>query len=345
MKKKLVVVDLWGSWQHQNINQKYINYLEKIRSIKVIEFNNILKTKGEKISLKSNNSQRNKFINRLQYIYNIIRINKKITKEEEVFILCYDIITFTLFYILNYKKRIVLFQHQHISDAKKKIHNLFFKIYANKVEHIVLEEEFRNKFIKNFKLKKDKVHVCHHSLFPIEQNIETKECEKKCVISISNSYSKEMMKEFLEKIKKINDIKFFIRSLESKVYTRNIISENRKYTLGELKEIYRKGNIVVVMTESKKFENRISGSIFDGLSNGCLILSNDIDIANILKEKYPNIIEIYTSIDDLITKIKDINLKGKKEDFLKDLKKFREDYSDEKITTELRKVFGDKNEE
>ena len=184
MKKKLVVVDLWGSWQHQNINQKYINYLEKIRPIKVIEFNNILKTKGEKISLKSNNCQRNKYINRIQYIYNIIRVSRKIKKEEnEIFILCYDIVTFILFYILNYKKRIILFQHQHINEAKKRIHNLFFKIYVNKVEHIVLEDKFKDDFIKDFKISEDKVYVCHHSLFPAEIDIETKQYEKKYIIT------------------------------------------------------------------------------------------------------------------------------------------------------------------
>lgn len=346
-KEKLVVIDLWGSLHHQNINQKYIDFIERFREIKLIEINNLLNIsnlKSEKISILIDDKEGNKIKNRLRYLVNILKINKYIKKTEtEIFILCYDIITFLLFYILNYKKRIILFQHQHINEVQKVIHKLFFKLYMDKVEHIVLEEEFKKNFVKNLNIPEKKVYVCHHPLF-LKEIDYTKSYHRKNIISISNSYNQKLMDEFLIKVKELKNINCLIRNRKINFYEKNIISENRKYTQNELKQIYEKANIVIIMVETKSFNNRISGTIFDGLSNGCFILSNDIDIANILKEKYPNIIEIYTSIDDLITKIKNINLEDKKENFLKDLKKFREDYSDEKITTELRRVFGDKNE-
>lgn len=341
MKDKLVIVDLWGSWQHQSINQKYIDYLESFRQIKLIEFNDILKTSGEKITLKTNNKQRGRIINRFQYFYNIVRVTRKIHKEDkEIFILCYDSISFILFYLLNYDKRIILFQHQHINDLKKMIHKFIIKLYAKNVEHIVLEEKFKQIFLKKIGVYETKVHVCHHPLF--SSNVNLQKTKAKNVVSISNSYEKEMLKKFISKIKKINGINFLIRSREESFRNEYIVIENRKYNLEELRKIYEKANIVIVIVEKENFMNRISGTIFDGLSNNCFIFSNDIDIARIIKQKYPNIIEIYDTIDDLIYKIKNINLEDKEKEFLEDLKRFKENYSDKTIINELMKVFGGK---
>lgn len=342
-KEKLVVVDLWGSLEHRAINQKYIDYIEKFRDISLICPKNILianNADSEVFSIDGQNKNKGKILNRLQYIKNIIKISSKI-EHEEVFVLCYDIITFYIFFLLNKKRKITLFQHQHIKQLDKKVHKFIFSIYKNKVRHIVLEESFRSNFIKKIELEEKNVFVCSHPLFE-KLSDKNKSFSTKRIISISNSYDKSLMSAFLNVLKKKSfkeKIFFRIRNKEEQYKLKDILVENKIYDYSEIQEMYEEANISIILANKENFKDRVSGTIFDAISKKCFILSNKFDFSIELEKRYPNLIETFETIEELVFKIENKKLEDSIKDYDNDLARFYNDYSEEKIILELKKVF------
>lgn len=344
--ENILIVDLWGSIPHKRLNNDCIKMLSSFTNCLVVNPNNILNTdypNVASINLKQLNNSTNSLMNRIRYFYNEIKIYCKVAKKynqyDKIFILCYEQISVILFVFLFSSKEIYIYQHQHIDWLDNKIIRFFFRIYGNSVNHIILEETFKNDLIKKGNVNNQNIHVVHHPCHNQSAICKKKNTKKYIAISSSNDeslvneiISDEITNNFFKK----NKIFLLIRSKKYTFDNGYLIVENRRYSDIELDDLYNEAIGTIILVVKNEFKNRVSGSIFDSLAKATPIFSIDIPVIIDLEKKYPNFIHSFISIEDLKKQILNFKLNN---DYVNDLEQMRNTYDIEKITKEFKTAF------
>lgn len=344
----VLIVDLWGSVAHKRLNIDCINMISSFSKCIVLNpnglFNEIISKNIKLENINLNNKSTNSIMNRFRYLFNISKIYFKTLKYyneyDKVFVLCYEQITFNLFYFLFSTKKMYLYQHQHIDWLNNKIIAYFFSFYCNNVHHIVLEEIFMNSLINLAHISnKNLVHTIHHPCHNLQMITPKKENHFFLGISSSNDENivldildLERKEHFFEK----NNIKILLRSKLYQFDNGFLKIENVHYSDNELDELYKSSDATLILVRHSEFENRVSGSIFDSISKGTPIISINIPIIVELSKNNPNYIKSFSNMIELQSVI----LEGFNYDnYCSEVKKLQLKYCKDTITSEFNEIF------
>lgn len=337
---KLMYMDLLTPKGHKIQNKRYINLLAKYFDVYVTcpenWYNNSLN--AHMIEDKDFLVGKGKFKNRLDSIRSFIKNYRllKSIKPDYIFIASYD--TITLAFVINFlikkcNNRVKILHHNNIDETKNKIKRFFFKTYINKVDHIVFEEFIKEYLNKNYNIKQNSIYVLPHQL-NIENNCSNN--SKKEVfdcVGLSQSNDDNIIYEIIkneiknETIKNSN-IKII---LKSKLYEfdNGALKVFKGYLETKEYNNYIVNSLSFCMPFSVNFNNRMSGTFVDALSNNKVVFGTNIKLLKYYNKKYPHICNIFNNIEDLVVKLSKVDIN--KNQYIEEFLDFKYAHSDKVI--------------
>lgn len=340
---------LEDNYGHKRLDQSIIKFLSTFANIIVVSPRNWFDTEKlpdvKFIEYKSEKSTiNNKRIQSYLSHFNILKCASEVDNQykfDYIFFASYHTAIMVLaLWKLKQLDRVFILHHNNIDNLdKSKKQQMMFKLYSNKLNHLVFENFIGTHLLEKYKIDKDRIFVLPHALNEVEGLSEKLyDC-----VGISNSNSEEWIKEIIEK-EKNEDI---LKSSGKHVVLR---SKEMEFDNGFLKVIkgyltdrdyYNciRGAQVVFLPFPNSFRYRMSGSIIDAFSNNTIVIGSKIPIFESYEIEYPNICHTVDTSECLIeyiisgAKITDVQLK--------EFNEFKSKHSDKVIEEKLRTIFED----
>ncbi|MDH6373273.1 hypothetical protein M2444_005103 [Paenibacillus sp. PastF-3] len=320
---------------HLNLDINQIDRLSKIGDVTILSCNDRYKSipfKARLIESKYLNVPYGKIKTRVTSLKNmfITSIMARKIKRDCIFVSSFDTLMFSLGrFFFRKEDKIFLVHHFNTDELKQPIKSALFKSYMNKVEHIVFAEFIKNHLISKYKISPKRVHVIPHHMVTINNSNTFRKFD--CV-GLSNSNDQDIIEEII-KLEKAEGI---IKRAEKRVILK---SKSTEFDNGYLKVIngfiertqydnYMENARSIYMPFPNSFQNRMSGTLIDALSNDKVVYGSDIPVVRYYSNKYPGICNVINNADDFFKLIVE-NSQNNKSNFTFD--KFKEDHSNELI--------------
>lgn len=235
------------------------------------------------------------------------------------------------------KRRIYICNHNNIDLMdRKKIKQMAFNLYKDKVQHIVFEEFMKTHLASKYHIAGENVHKL---TYPIDEQPCDNEKTYDCV-GISNSNNESWVRDMvaLQKDTKLltaHNLKVILRSKEITYSDDNLIVING-YLEKQEYENYISGAKMILLPYPDSFQHRMSGALVDALMNRVKVCGTPIPIFKHYERMYPHICRTIGSCDDLIEALLGKNSPDKENE---DFDKFMLDHSDARIEEEFRNMF------
>lgn len=267
----------------------------------------------------------------------------------------YDYIIFSTFDVMNLSvnygkisnpKKIFLIEHK-IDIYNQKALRVFFDLYKNKVNHIVMEKDGIDYLKENYSIDKNLIHYIPHPLNVVREE-KKDDLINYDVVGISNSNSEDDIQKIIDmeirdKFFESNKIKVLLRtkSIEYEDKWLKIIAGNVNLTFQEY-YTYIVNSGVVILPFDISFGLRSSGTIIDAFSNHVPIIGTDFSTMRQYNKEYKEICRIYHSVDELKSLILDM-VQVKTEKMNGCFEKFIEDRSDMGMQKYIKNTFNEKH--
>lgn len=279
-------------------------------------------------------------INYINSIKNIGFANKLSKQGFDYYLFAsYETILYSLWSIINPRilsKSYVIHNNNIDGINEKRVKKLFFNTYANKINHVVLEDFIGEYLKKEFNLKEESVFVLPH---PLNSNICNEEKIYDCV-GISNSNDDTWIREIIHLEKETNQFKnngckVVLRS-SSYSFDDGYLSVINGWLSDNEYNKYINTARCIFLPFPNTFRYRMSGSVVDAFSNHTVVIGSGIPLFNYYATVYKNICKVVNSSKEfckIIIEMKD-NL-TKEKDF--DL--FIQRHSQEQVLNSLKRMF------
>lgn len=219
---------------------------------------------------------------------------------------------------------------------EKKLKKLFFKIYARRINHIVLEDFIGEYLKREFGLKEKSVFLLPH---PINSNGYNKEKLYDCV-GISNSNDEIWINDIIKLEKetdllKKNDCKVILRSKMNSFNDGYLIVINGWLSDKDYNNFINTAKCIFLPFPSS-FRYRMSGSLVDAFSNHTIVIGSRIPLFNYYSMKYKNICKVVSSSYDFcsaIIELKDVVMSENVFDA------FIQEHSQKEVLNSLKRMF------
>lgn len=261
------------------------------------------------------------------------RIKNK--KYDLILFACIDLLSF-FFATIGIKKRCAFIDHS-ISDLSESNFKLFFWRHINKKIEAVLMEDYINQYIKNELRARDKTWIVHHTLPSIDNNMiknSIQSSNNKLVFSPGESIDEVFVENLIKNSKEIpNDTLIIIKSRKYTYQSDKLLVYNRRLTDSEYYG-YLNDCSYLLIAYNENYNYKTSGVLYEAVKHHRKVLIHSNNSLIYYNKKYPNNIKKFNNIEDLF-----IILKGNLSEI--DEEEFSliyNNYSDEKITSELRKM-------
>ena len=343
---KIEIYDLVAPINHLNLYKAIVSSLSSFSHLVIYTrqgyFQNEFQgNKNIEIRILEENKQSNNRLIRLfrnvKQIYRIKNIFN--TQKNSKIILTFDTSSFAFSLLLLKLRNTYIMHHKNIDELSSIIKRVCFKMYMNKVKHIVFEDLFSEKLL-SVGVKKDNLLLVPH---PISNQSSIILSHKYELVGLSNSNDEI----FIENLILFESKNSFFRNKKMKVVIR---SKNKEYDNGYLKvfkgqlsiDVYNEFiglSKSILLPLPKNFIYRVSGTMFDAFSRGKYVFSNANTLTEYYENKYPGIISTFDSIEEFYRKI-DMDFSTNTLSF----ERFVSDHSLVKINECFRNEFGEKNE-
>lgn len=289
-KLKILIVDPISAKGHIKLNEKIIEHLNSISNIHILTIDNTHSKNQNNISFfpeNIKNIKKNKFSYRIQnYLYTRYAINyfKKNNFDIIIFI-AYETISMSIALIGNKKiaERLWLYEHNNIDEKNDSIiKEFFYKKLNNKAMHIVFEDYIGKNISKKY------FHIPH----PIYKELKTHEQESKKFIFAPSGGNDPLLSSEIIKFCENNSIYLKLKS-KLKIYSNFI--ESSDY-FDNYNQLINSCSYVLLLNN---FENRVSGVLYEALTERKIIISTDCQFIREIKVQYPTLIYIIKEISDL----------------------------------------------
>lgn len=336
---KIAVLDFMFPKGHINFSSKIINILSKLSYLYIAD-NGSHKNlpSGHKIIKVPNLTKvcRGTVSTRIVQLLYMILERVKLFREDidKVVVLNFDIIAFAIGRFFYRNNSLYVFHHQYIDELKNKRKLYIFKLYMNKINHIVFAEYFKTYLVDEIGVNKELIFVIPHPLQTNknENTLSTRDQqEKKQFVGISHSNDEKVIEEiisFEEKynILKKNRCKVILKS-KSKHFNNGYLNvSNEFYSDEKYNELFNSSKAVLLLFP-REYEYRMSGTFFDAFIYGVPVIARDIKLTSYLKDLYPKSINSFSTISELM----DILINGESNVNVSEMKKMYEMHSDENI--------------
>ena len=247
----------------------------------------------------------------------------------------YETAVFSLWLIINQSvlKHSFIIHNNNIDrfnvvPLKKKL----FSLYAEKVNHIVLENFIGDYLADEMKIIRQKIFYLPH---PLNQNNIRSERYYDCV-GISNSNDDAWIKRIIEIEEQRhtfqnNNCKIILRSKEY-TYKDNYLTVIKGWLDDSQYNDYINKAKCIFLPYPPSFQYRMSGSVVDAFSNYTAVIGSKIPLFEYYAEKYGSICKIANSPDDFCQKVISFTIN---ENTKKMFEKFNNDHSNEQIKKSL----------
>lgn len=345
---KVALLDFWFGETHKRLNQSYIRLLSKFSEVYLINYSGYYDefsacSNIKLINVNINNKNRNKVMNRINYAKNILRTHNSLKRYykdiDYIFITGYECITITIYpYLFPRNIPAYLFHHQHLDQINHGIKGILFKIYQDKFKHIVLEKIFRNYLTNKLKVNEKDVFVLHHTLLS-KSVIKEKNNKVNLLLGISSNNDENIIKQIIDdeiynKTLERHNYKMILRSHKYEYESFSLIVYNKFLSVEEYESLYSNADAILVLVVND-FHYRVSGTIFDAVSQEKYILGVKIPIIKMYEKLYPSVFKSFSSYEDL----KSILIKNDFNMLDKEVKNLKNRHADERITDELKQIF------
>lgn len=313
--KTILVVDFLYVLEHKSMNLLFIDALSKSFNLIVVAGNGYYKDEkahfdnlGIKFIDISYKKRSGKFGSRRQsfeIIKNTLKATKKL-KYDAVFCLAFDTITLSLFNLNKgfQRKDIYLLHHRNIDELSNKIKSVIFSKYKNKINHVVFEGFFKPGLIEKG-VKPERIFILPH---PVTYNGNfSNHCIYDCA-ALCNSNDENFIDELVLKDKTFREskLKLLIRSKKDRPLDLKSITFLKGYVDQSFYNDSLLNSKTVFVPLPPSYIFRLSGSIYDALSRGKIVLTNSEYYYKELNSKYPGICYLISDADSLasfLTKI------------------------------------------
>jgi hypothetical protein len=344
---KITIIDFINSRGHKNFNLKFFSLLNKNINVTIIVKKDFY-SQVEKSSLKNINfiefpfnffDKEGAIASRIRILILMLisRLKFNIQKSDYIVILGYEIITFSIFRFLYPKFKTYLIHHQNIDEFDNYFKKLLFTSFKNLYNHITLDQFISESLYSNFQIPKNLIHFINHPISKENKLKKTNHNGKINLISLSNSNNPNDINElasidFSGQFKN-KPIKIYLKSNKNFKNTKHLTFISHYLNVNEYKFLLKKADYSLILLPPN-FKNRISGVMIDSLSNHIPIIGPDVPSILYFKKRYPNLVRTFNHLKDLT------NLDFYKKADNLDFNKFIQDHSNEKITSQLNKIFG-----
>lgn len=311
---KLLVADFLFVEAHQEVNLNFISAISNFFNIDVISVNGYYDDQRklfeerniEIIDIKVNRSYGRIGLRMFGLkIINLVSLLLKQNTYNAVLILCFDTLSFVIYANKFNMIPIFLFHHKNIDELDNIIKRLLFSTYKNKVYHVVFENFFKEKLVKDYHVSDHRVFVIPH---PVKNNYEqTCDIIYDCV-GLCGSNNESFLSEIVNHAETINkyNLRIILRSRKEERHERMLkiikgFMEKTSYN----KLLLSTKTVVVPLPGSYKF--RLSGSIYDALSRRKCVFTTSRFYATEYGKKYPGTCFYIDSVEQLIDNILQYN--------------------------------------
>lgn len=331
-----------NNYGNKRLDYQIIKNLKAISNLTVAQLENWfdllpmdINVHSYKYKRTSNNRKISYYQRNLENLLVAVKLDK-IYHFDYLFFASYDTYVFTLalFKIKDFNRRVFILHHNNIDLIDKSIKlQLFFTIYAKKVNHIVFENFIANHLKNKYGVEEKKIFHMPHPL-NIVQGIFSKHYD--CV-GISNSNKEEWIKEIIDfeiysNIFKINNVKVVLRS-KTMTFNDGFLKVISGYLSDEEYYYYVKSTKTIFLPFPESFKYRTSGSIIDAFSNETSVIGSKILLFENVEKEYPSICKVINSANEFINYLLTAETSWKNEQ--KEFKLFKSRHSD----SELKKIF------
>lgn len=346
----ILFLDFIYPLEHKNFNQNMINAILNFANVTVFSptdyFGESLNNSQNINNIESDTlkTKKGKFLFRLNILKSIREshvLAKKI-KPDIVLVSCFETISFAFFtFLFGSSKDIYIVHHNNTDELKNKIKRSFFKLYRNRVEHIVFEDFIKEYLVNRIGVKEENVYVVPHPLsINISDNMKSSCNDTIDCLGISNSNDEDFIDDLinLEKqnsIFKKNGYKLVLRSKKQE-FDNGSLKVISGYLDREIYDAYYTSCKSVLVPLSKQFCYRMSGTLVDALSNGKIVLGSDVELINKYSEKYPSICKKFDSAEDFVNKLKLISRGNSSIE--SEINKYQEHHSHENIAKTIKTI-------
>ena len=225
-----------------------------------------------------------------------------------------------------------IFHHKNIDELTNNLKRMAFKSYQNRVYHVVFEDFFRTRLVKDIGVSADRVFVIPHPAKPIEC-VPTKKYYD--CIGLCNSNDEGFIQEAINRDGDFQQhgIHILLRSkaLERKACAVEVVKGFMDKDVYD--ELMAAGRTVFVpLPDTYKY--RLSGSIYDALSRRKMVYTTSKYYAQEYEKRYPGTCKYVSSVDQLIEKLKEQREIESSASF----QRFIEGHSIEKVSYEIEQM-------
>lgn len=327
-KLKILILDFLFPKNHVALYSNIIDYLSTLGNIKVVakcDYYSEYKKDWQDIELEElpiRIDGKNMLTRKLQSLIAMVKTRKVVAENKDSYniVLTFDTIAFALGMLFGNSDKYFILHHKNIDELDNGIKKFFFRTYMNKVNHIVFEDFFKKYLIKEIGVDEKRIHVIPHPIFRSVASSE-KEIIYDC-IGLSNSNDENFIKKIIDEEKKSS----FLKKSNLNVVLR---SKNYQFDNGNLKVIsgflpkedydsYIKKCKGVFVPLPEAFKYRVSGVIYDALSNYKVVIANNVPIVKEYQEKYPKLCIGVNNVNEFFEKISELRYNNLFEDDFKD---------------------------
>jgi hypothetical protein len=331
---KILILDYLFPQNHVSLYCKIIECLSSVGQTKVITKkdyysgyeNNLACVEIEEIVAR--NDGKNMLSRKFQSFNSMLKTRKIVSnsKDSLKFVLTFDTVSFAFGRLLTGSNSFFILHHKNIDELNNKIKKIIFKTYMNKVNHIVFEDYFKEYLIKEIGVNEKLVHVIPHPVFDSETS-NGNEIIYDC-IGLSNSNDESFIKKIIDEERKNGYLKnanlqVVLRSKKYQFDNGNLKVINGFLPKEEYDSYFKKCKVVFIPLPDN-FIYRVSGVMYDALSNHKIVIANKVPIVNQYEKKYPNICIGINNVNEFFEKVLELKFNEEVEDDFYNFKKCHE---------------------
>jgi len=346
---KILYLDFLCPKRHLNLDINQINRLSNIGDIYVVSqkgrYEN-LPPNVRNIEKKSIEIKPGKIRNRASSLKTMLisAIESRKIDHDFIIVSSFETMMFAIGrYLFEKNDKIILFHHFNTDELSSKIKAFFFRMYMNKVKHIVFSEFIKDYLINKFGINPKNVFVLPHHMNKIKITNDNKN-EYRCVgLSSSNDEKvigdiihKEEKDELFKKMK----IKVVLKSKEFE-FDNGYLKVVKGYLEKEVFDDFIDKAQSIYMPFPTSFQFRMSGTLIDALTNSKIVYGSDIPVMRHYSKNYPSICKIVNDADSFIQALLSNENENKKH--VEEFEKFKSEHSEERIEFILKDILKNSN--
>lgn len=347
---RILFCDLLFEFGNRHVDNSMIELMTKQHEVYLLMNDDFLKGESSNNNLivlgnKYDNKPQGAISNATQ-ILRRMRLAAKYAREikpDVIYISTYETRTFP-FGLLFFDKtsNIVVLENYNIDFLRYRSQKIAYKLFANKVHHMVYESYFGVYLANSIGVKPALIHTVPHFYYPPYANtLANDENSSYDVVGLSGSNDQDVIGEIVEIETKEhffenNRIRCYIKSFIHHYESNYLTVSNKFLSTEEYNALYCDSKAVLVLFPTS-YIYRMSGCIVDAFSNHKQVISTNLELSKFYHSKYGSIILPCESSRDILNQIKTVmNDNQKKLDF----SGFEKDHSDETIDKCLNRMFN-----